>query len=225
MLFRSAPDGFTPAPGALWRSEGHARTLEQIAATHGETFYSGALAGQIDAHARAQGGLLTGADLAGHASEWVTPIHTDLHGHRVYEIPPNGQGIAALQMLNVLDGMPLRDMGHNSAAYIHTLTETMKRAYADRSKHLGDPDFFDVPVEGLSSPAYAARIRAAIDPAQATPSEKVAPATEFPRESTQTTHFTVIDREGNVCAFAAFEDFPQVSNVCVALLIDVSACA
>ncbi|MFM7274576.1 MAG: gamma-glutamyltransferase family protein, partial [Gammaproteobacteria bacterium] len=100
--------------------------------------------------------------------------------------------------LNVLDGYPLAEMGHNSAAYVHVLTETMKRAYADRSKHLGDPDFFDVPVKGLTSTAYADRIRAGIDLARATPAAQIAPVTEFPRESTQTTHYGVIDREGNV---------------------------
>jgi gamma-glutamyltranspeptidase/glutathione hydrolase len=145
------------------------------------------------------GGLITHADLRGYRAIERAPVRGRFNGFEIVSMPPpSSGGVHLVQMLNVLDGLPLEGMGHNSAAYIHTLAETMKRAYADRSKHLGDPDFFDVPVAGLTSTAYAARIRASIDPAQATPSEKIAPASEFPRESTQTTHYSVMDREGNV---------------------------
>ena len=154
-----APDGFTPAPGALWRSEGHARTLEQIAATHGEAFYSGELAAQMDAHARAQGGLLTGADLAGHASEWVTPIHTDLHGHRMYEIPPNGQGIAALIALNVLRGVPLPERRDDPRG-LHLQIEAMKRGFHDAHAFVADPRHTPVDVAHLLSGANADAHRA-----------------------------------------------------------------
>ncbi|AFD25140.1 gamma-glutamyltransferase family protein [Deinococcus gobiensis] len=169
-----APDGFTPRPGALWRSEAHARTLEAIAASGGASFYTGDLAAQIDSHARATGGLLRAADLAAHASEWVTPIWAEYGGHRVYEIPPNGQGIAALVALNVLDAgelPPLRD----DPAGLHLQIEAMKRGFHDAHRYVGDPRHAPVDVERLLSRANAEAHRAhlgaeAHDPATAAPS-------------------------------------------------------
>ncbi|GGB51798.1 gamma-glutamyltransferase [Deinococcus soli (ex Cha et al. 2016)] len=185
-----APDGFTPAPGALWRSEGHARTLEQIAATHGEAFYSGELAGQIDAHARAQGGLLTGADLAGHASEWVMPIHTDLHGHRVYEIPPNGQGIAALIALNVLRGVPLPERRDDPRG-LHLQIEAMKRGFHDAHTFVADPRHTPVDVAHLLSGANADAHRAHLGEAAHDPRTR-APSTGG------TVYLAAADEEGQM---------------------------
>jgi len=193
------PDGTPYAPGEVLRQRDLAWTLRQIA-EHGEDgFYRGAVADKLVDEMKRGGGLITHADLRGYRAIERAPVRGRFNGFEIVSMPPpSSGGVHLVQMLNVLDGLPLEGMGHNSAAYIHTLAETMKRAYADRSKHLGDPDFFDVPVAGLTSTAYAARIRASIDPAQATPSEKIAPASEFPRESTQTTHYSVMDREGNV---------------------------
>jgi len=143
-----APDGFTPAPGALWRSEGHARTLESIAATNGAAFYEGELAERIDAHARATGGLLRGTDLAAHRSEWVTPIHADYGDHRVYEIPPSGQGIAALIALNVLRGVDLPGRRDDPRG-LHLQIEAMKRGFADAHAYVCDPRHSPVDVEQL----------------------------------------------------------------------------
>ena len=169
-----APSGFEPRPGALWRSEGHARTLEEIARTRGESFYSGDLAGQIDAHARATGGLLRGSDLAAHRSEWVTPIYTDVLGHRVYEIPPNGQGIAALIAANVLDWEALPGRREDPAG-LHLQIEAMKRGFHDAHTYVGDPRFTEVDTARLLSAEHAAAHRAhlsdrAHDPQTAAPS-------------------------------------------------------
>ncbi|MBB5232954.1 gamma-glutamyltranspeptidase/glutathione hydrolase [Deinococcus budaensis] len=169
-----APGGFTPAPGALWRSEAHARTLERIAATNGAAFYEGELAGQIDAHSRATGGLLRGSDLAAHRSEWVTPIHAEFGGHRVHEIPPNGQGIAALIALNVLNGLDLPEQWGDPAG-LHLQIEAMKRGFADAHAYVGDPRQVPVDVERLLSAGNAAAHRALLgnlahDPATTAPS-------------------------------------------------------
>ncbi|WP_221089874.1 gamma-glutamyltransferase family protein [Deinococcus aquaedulcis] len=153
------PEGFTPAPGALWRSPGHARTLREIARTNGAAFYEGELAAQIDAHARTGGGSLTGADLAAHRSEWVTPIHTEFDGHRVYEIPPNGQGIAALIALNVLSGVDL-PARRDDPQGLHLQIEAMKRGFHDAHSYVADPRHVPVDVSGLLSSANAQAHRA-----------------------------------------------------------------
>ncbi|WP_081790894.1 gamma-glutamyltransferase family protein [Deinococcus phoenicis] len=169
-----APEGFVPAPGALWRSEAHARTLERIAQTHGAAFYEGELAGSIDAHARATGGLLRAADLAAHRSEWVTPIHARYGDHLVHEIPPNGQGIAALIALNVLHGLDLPDRRDDPQG-LHLQIEAMKRGFTDAHAQVGDPRHVPVDVERLLSDGNAAAHRrflgeTAHDPATRAPS-------------------------------------------------------
>jgi gamma-glutamyltranspeptidase/glutathione hydrolase len=169
-----APGGFTPAPGALWRSEGHARTLESIAQTSGAAFYEGEIAAQIDAHARSTGGLLRGSDLAAHQSEWVTPIHARYGDHLVHEIPPNGQGIAALIALNVLDSLDLPGQRHDPAG-LHLQIEALKRGFHDAHTYVGDPRHVAVDVEQLLSAGNTAAHRAflgetAHDPATTAPS-------------------------------------------------------
>lgn len=154
-----APDGFTPRPGAMWRSEAHARTLELIAQTGGEAFYTGELAQKIVAHAGATGGLLRAPDLAAHRSEWVTPIWTEVLGHRVYELPPNGQGIAALIALNVLDLSALPERRDDPAG-LHLQIEAMKRGFADAHAHVADPRHVEVDVERLLSRENAQAHRA-----------------------------------------------------------------
>ena len=149
-----APSGFFPRAGAMWHSENHARTLELIAATQGKAFYEGELAEKIDAHAQQTSGLLRGADLEAHRSEWVEPISSEVYGHRVYEIPPNGQGIAALIALNVLGGLDLPDRRDDPDS-LHLQIEAMKRGFHDAHSFVGDPRFVDVDVAGLLSATHA----------------------------------------------------------------------
>ena len=130
-------------------------------------FYKGEIAKIIDAFMREQGGLLRYEDLANHRSEWVMPVSTNYRGWDVYELPPNGQGIAALQILNVLEGYDIAAMGFGSADYIHTLVEAKKLAFADRARYYADPDFAAAPVAGLISKEYAAAQRARIQPDRA----------------------------------------------------------
>ncbi|QBY07105.1 gamma-glutamyltransferase family protein (plasmid) [Deinococcus metallilatus] len=188
-----APDGFTPVPGAVWRSEGHARTLEAIAQTGGAAFYEGDLAESIDAHARASGGLLRGEDLAAHRSEWVKPIQTCYQGHLVHEIPPNGQGIAALIALGILDGLPLPDQ-RDSAEGLHLQIEAMKLAFADAHAFVADPQHVRVPVKELLDPAYHARRRAQIGP------EALLPQAGDPNAH-GTVYLCTADGEGNMVSF------------------------
>lgn len=169
-----APNGFTPRPGALWRSEAHARTLEAIAASAGKAFYEGELAARIDAQSRAMGGFLRAEDLASHQTEWVTPISTEFHGHRVYEIPPNGQGIAALIALNVLGGLRLPERRDDPEG-LHLQIEAMKRGFRDAHAFVADPRQVEVDVPHLLSERNAAAHRRhlsdlAHDPATAAPS-------------------------------------------------------
>ncbi|GGO34157.1 gamma-glutamyltransferase family protein [Deinococcus humi] len=185
-----APDGFAPEPGALWRSEGHARTLEAIASSYSESFYTGELAAQIDAHARATGGLLRAEDLAAHQSEWVTPISAEYGGHRVHEIPPNGQGIAALIALNILEGQGLPDRRDDPDG-LHLQIEAMKRGFHDAHQFVADMRHSPVDVEHLLSQAntHAHRERLsdkAHDPATAPPS------------SGGTVYLATADDEGNM---------------------------
>lgn len=185
-----APDGFAPAPGALWRSEGHARTLEAIAESYGESFYTGELAARIDAHARASGGLLRAEDLAAHQSEWVTPISAQYGGHRVHEIPPSGQGIAALIALNILEGQRLPDRRDDPDG-LHLQIEAMKRGFHDAHRYVADMRHSPVDVEGLLSEANTQAHRrllsdTAHDPATSAPS------------SGGTVYLATADDEGNM---------------------------
>jgi gamma-glutamyltranspeptidase/glutathione hydrolase len=193
------PGGVPYEPGEILRQQDLAWTLRQISKHGTRGFYQGPVAEKLAAEMQRGGGLITREDLAAYRAVEREPVRGRFHGYEIVSMPPpSSGGVHLVQMLNVLEGFPLRELKHNSAAYLHVLTETMKRAYADRSKYLGDPDFFEVPIAGLTSRSYAAQIRAAIDPKRATPAAEIAPVAEFPRESTQTTHFTVMDREGNV---------------------------
>ena len=129
--------------------------------------------------------------------------------------PPSSGGVHILQMLNILEGFELGAMGHNSAVYLHHLTETMKLAYADRSVYLGDPDFVDVPVAKLTDKAYAARQRALIQPARATPSSDILPGRALAAEGTETTHYSVADAHGNVVSNTYTLNFSFGSHIAV----------
>lgn len=144
-----------PVEGELFRNPDLARTLQRIAEGGRDAFYRGPIADTIDAYMRRIGGYLRKEDLAAHESAWVEPQSVTYRGVEVYELPPNGQGIAALQMLNLLEPFDLQAMGHNTAGYLHAHTEAKKLAFEDRARFYADPTFADVPLEGLLSKAYA----------------------------------------------------------------------
>ena len=161
------PDGKAPTKGDLFRNPGLARTYRALAEKGRDVFYKGAIAEAIDAWCRKHGCFLRKEDLAGHTSDWVDPVSVNYRGYDVWELPPNGQGIAALQMLGMLEGFDLKAMGHNSADYLHHLVEAKKLAYEDRARFYADMSMADVPVAGLISEEYAAERRKLLNPAKA----------------------------------------------------------
>ncbi|HWQ15614.1 MAG TPA: gamma-glutamyltransferase family protein, partial [Roseiflexaceae bacterium] len=164
-----APGGRAPRAGARWASPGHATTLRRIAETAAHDFYDGETAQAIVDFARRTGGLITEQDLASHTSTWVEPIGVDYRGYRVWEIPPNGQGIAALIALGILEGTDLPRHPRDSAAAYHLQIEAMKLAFADAYRYVADPAHAEVPTRGLLDPGYLAQRRALIGPEARTP--------------------------------------------------------
>ena len=189
------PHGDVPRKGEMFRNPRLADTLEAIGEKGRDEFYKGDIARRIDAYMAEQGGLLNYDDLAAHESEWVTPVSTNYRGWDVYELPPNGQGIAALQILNVLEGFDIEDMGFGSAEYIHTFVEAKKLAFEDRAKFYADMDFVDVPVEVLISKEYANERRELIDTNKAS---MRLPAGDAKLEEGDTIYLTVADSDGNM---------------------------
>jgi gamma-glutamyltranspeptidase/glutathione hydrolase len=161
------PGGRTPREGDLFRNPDLARTYEIIAAGGRDAFYRGELADTIDAYCRRAGCFLRRSDLEAHRSTWVEPLATTYRGYEVYELPPNGQGLAVLEMLDMLEPIDLRSLGHNSAAYLHTLIEAKKLAFEDRARFYADPAFGRLPIEGLLSSEYAAQRWKLFDPGKA----------------------------------------------------------
>jgi gamma-glutamyltranspeptidase/glutathione hydrolase len=186
--------------GELLVQKDLARTLREIAKRGKDAFYKGRVAKAIVAEMKARGGLLTQADLDQYRVLYRTPLTGSFQGAEVHAMPPPSSGGALiLQMLNVLSGFPLREFGFHSPKAIHVETETMRLAFRDRSRYLGDPDFVKVPVSMLTSPDYGTELRAKIDLAKATPSETL-PVTPGKIESTSTTHISIIDKDGNAVA-------------------------
>lgn len=192
------PDGVPPLPGDRLTQPDLARTLELIAHQGPDAFYKGPIADLIVAEMERSGGLITKDDLAAYAPREREPIVGTYRGHQIVAPPPpSSGGIALVQLLNILEAYPLSEYGHNSSRSIHLVAEAARRVYADRSKWLGDPDFFDVPVAGLISKAYAAALRNGISETRATPSEQVQPGEPQGYEHSETTHYSVVDAEGN----------------------------
>jgi len=187
------PGGKAPAKGEIFKNPDLAGTLEKIAKVGRNEFYRGSIARSIDAFMKQQGGFLTFDDLSRHHSEWVEPISTSYRGYDIWELPPNGQGIATLQMLNILEGFDIALMGFGSAEYIHLFTEAKKLAFEDRAKYYADPAFNKIPVSQLISKKYAAERRKLIDRNNAA---KVFPAGKI--EAGNTIYLTVADKYGNM---------------------------
>jgi len=192
------PDGSAPAPGAKLFQPELAATLEAIAEAGPEGFYSGDTALRIAAAVRRAGGRMTADDVGAYRAVVRPAVTGTYRGHTIVSMPPpSSGGIHVIQILNMLEAFPMGDLGLNSAASIHLLAEAMKRAYADRSLYLGDPDFVKIPTKQLISKAYADELCATISPDRATPSTEVKPGTIAPYEGDQTTHFSIIDADGN----------------------------
>lgn len=188
-------NGQPPIEGQLFRNPDLATTYQTIATAGRDSFYKGALADVMDRYARRAGLFLRKADLAAHHSTWVDPVSVSYRGYDVYELPPNGQGITVLQMLNILEGFDLKKLGHNSADYLHLLVEAKKLAFEDRARYYADPDFAKAPLNWLLSKEYATQRRKLIDPQQAA---EHLDAGEPALRAGDTVYLTVADAAGNM---------------------------
>lgn len=199
------PDNRAPGVGQIFRNPDLARSLRLIAQGGREAFYKGELAKKIVETSRRHGGTHTEKDFAEYSSEWVDPISTTYRGWTVYELPPNGQGLAALEMLNIMETFPLDKSGLNSAATLHAMIEAKKLAYADLVRYIGDPKFSTLPVKQLLSKDWAASRAKLIDPNKA--NCNVEPGTVLPGSST--IYLSTVDRDGNMVSLiqSNFDDF------------------
>ncbi|MDP1581154.1 MAG: gamma-glutamyltransferase [Candidatus Didemnitutus sp.] len=189
-----APGGQAPRKGELFRNPDLANTLEQLGTGGRGVFYRGAIAEQIDAFMREHGGYLRKVDFEQHTSTWVDPVSVNYRGYEVFELPPNGQGIAALQMLNILEAYDLKSMGYNSPEALHLMIEAKKLAFEDRAKFYADPEFSKIPLRGLLSKEYAATRRALIGQRAGRSYDAGNPALQ----DGDTIYLTTADAEGNL---------------------------
>ena len=192
------PSGRPPIKGEVFQNPDLANTYEQIAKEGRDAFYKGTIAKTIDKYMKKHGGFLSYEDLTNHTSNWVEPVSVNYRGYDVWELPPNGQGTAALQMLNILQEYDIKSMGFGSTEYLHVLTEAKKLAYEDRAKFYADPEFNKIPLEALLSEEYANERRNLINPDKAA---STFPAGDMEIETGNTTYLTVADKEGNVVSF------------------------
>ncbi len=191
-------DGDAPVAGSTWRNPDLAATLERIAADGNKGFYHGEFAAQLVDGVRAAGGIWTLEDLAGYVVKEREPIVVDYRGWRIVTAPPpSSGGIALAEMFNILSGYDLAK--RNRVDRVHLTIEAMRRAYRDRAEYLGDPDHVQMPIAELTSPLYAAGLRASIHPEKATPSDSL-PGYMPPVEPEHTTHYSIIDADGNMAA-------------------------
>ena len=188
-------------PGERFVQRDLGRTLERIRRRGARDFYLGRTARELAAFVEQHGGLITLEDLRKYQVAEREPITGTYRGYQITSAPPpSSGGVVLLQMLNILEGVPLAEKGALSADAIHWTVETMRRAFADRARYLGDPDFVRIPVRGLTDKKYAERLRASIDSERATPSLNVAAGDPMPFEAGETTHVSAVDREGNAAA-------------------------
>ncbi len=187
------PGGKTPAKGEIFKNPCLANTLEQIGNEGRDVFYKGEIARKMVEYLKEQGGFFTMKDFEDHTSEWVEPVSTNYRGYDVWELPPNGQGIAVLQMLNILENYDIPKMGFGSPEYMHLFIEAKKLAFEDRAKFYADPDFNKLPTSELISKEYGKKRAALIDPNRAARSYPAG----FP-EPPNTIYLTTADKEGNM---------------------------
>ena len=187
------PGNKAPVKGELFINPALANTLSVLSREGRDAFYRGVIAEEMIAFLAEYGGFLSMDDLKTHRSEWVEPVSTNYRGYNVWELPPNGQGIAVLQMLNILEAFDIQKMGFGSKEYLHLFIEAKKLVYEDRAKYYADPEFNKIPVDKLISKTYAAERRKLIDPLNS--SNKVE-AGELPTDDT--VYLTVADKSGNM---------------------------
>jgi len=187
------PWGRGPNEADIFRNEALANTLAQLAENGRDAFYKGAIAKALAAFVQKHGGFLSEQDLATHHSEWIEPVSTNYRGYDVWELPPNGQGIAALQILNLIEPYDVASMGHGSAEWTHLFVEAKKLVYEDRAKYYADMAFAKVPVQSLISKEYAAVRRQLLNPKKASMS---LPAGDAKIEKGDTVYLTVADKSG-----------------------------
>lgn len=199
-----------PQLGEVMKLPRLAASLRLIAKDGRDAFYKGSIAQQIVAFSEANGGFLSLADFAEHADEWIDPVSTNYRGYDVWELPPNGQGIAVLQMLNVLEQFDLRSLGHNSAEHLHLLVEAKKLAFADRAKFYADPAFGSLPVAELISKEYARKQAARISQDKA--ADDVPPGDPKLARS-DTIYLSVVDQDRNCCSLIQSNYFSFGSKI------------
>jgi gamma-glutamyltranspeptidase/glutathione hydrolase len=204
------PGGRAPREGELFRNPNLARSYRAIAASGRDAFYKGGIAQEIVSFSKANGGYFSLKDFADHQSEWVEPVSTSYRGYDVWELPPNGQGIAALQMLNLLEPYDLRSMGPDSAEYLHLLVESKKLAFADRAKFYADPHGQRLPIAELISKPYAKRRGQLISRSRAMTDM---PAGDPKLAHGDTIYLTVVDKDRNCCSFIQSNYFGFGSDV------------
>ena len=187
------PNGKIPSKGEIFKNPYLARTYKKIAQSYGEDFYKGNLAKEIVSFINNQGGYFSLEDLSEFKPEWIDPVSTNYRGYDVWELPPNGQGIAALQMLNILENYNIKDLGFGSAEYIHLFTEAKKIAYEDRALYYADPNFSDIPLKTLISKEYAKERLKLIDLTKSSKSYNAGLL-----EEGDTIYLTVADKYGNM---------------------------
>jgi gamma-glutamyltranspeptidase/glutathione hydrolase len=208
------PDGSAPSTGDHIALDDLAATLDTIAEKGAAGFYEGSVAEKIAAAVQGAGGRMTVEDLKGYRAIEREPVSGTYRGHTVVSMPPPSSGGAhVIEILNILEGFPIHDQGLNSAATLHEMAEAEKLAYADRARYLGDPDFVKIPLKGLTSKPYAEALRATIDPSRARPAKDIAPGEPQRYESDQTTHFSIVDAEGNAVSNTYTLNIPYGSGL------------
>ena len=190
------PDGSYPMPGETLRQPELGASLELVAAQGSSAMYGGPLGKEISRFLKKNGGLLSEKDFAEHRMEWVEPIHTSYREYEVYTTPPNSQGLALLEMLNIMEGYDIKSLGSGSADLMHLQVEAKKAAFGDRNRFICDPDFHETPTSELLSKEYAEEARGRIDPKRASGTGPVRRP-----ESGDTTYFCIVDSEGNMVSF------------------------
>jgi gamma-glutamyltranspeptidase/glutathione hydrolase len=210
------PDGSFYEPGERFIQKDLAATLRRISEQGAKEFYEGKTAELLVAEMAKHDGLITMEDMKNYSPTIREPVQGTYRGYDIYSMsPPSSGGVHVVQILNMLEGYPIAEYGHNSAQTIHLMAEAMKLAYADRSFYLGDVDFIKVPLKGLTAKEYAATLRKTIDPEKAVPSNTITPGKPQPYESNETTHFSIVDTFGNAVSNTYTINFSYGSGIVV----------